>query len=513
PKGVSRILQRIGRANHRFDEPSRALLVPASRFEVIECRAAVDAIREHTLDGAPPAQGGLDVLAQHLVGLACSGPFDADEVYQEVRRARPYQTLSRQDFDDTLAFAATGGYALRVYDRYRRLRRQDDGRYRIANPRFIRQYRMNIGTIVEAPMLKVRLQGRRQHLGEIEEWFTHWLKPGDCFIFAGRTLAFRRVRETFCEVTPAPPGATPTVPSYMGVRFPFTTHLAERVRGYLADPATWPNLPGPVLEWLTQQERRSVLPAVDELLIETFPRGEREFLIAYGFVGRLAHQTLGMLLTRRMERLGLKPLGFVASDYMVAVWSLDAVDDPAALFDVDLLGDELEDWMAESTMLKRTFRNCAVVAGLIERRHPGREKSGRQVTFNADLIYDVLRKHEPDHVLLRATRQEAAGGLMDVRRLADFLVGVQGRIRHRRLTRISPLAIPVMLEMGKEAVYGEADEALLEEAAAQLVAEAFEGAEPPARGLVRERYLGPRLPDGRPMQWSRPLPPRARSGG
>ncbi|MDX1542063.1 MAG: DNA ligase-associated DEXH box helicase, partial [Geminicoccaceae bacterium] len=261
-----------------------------------------------------------------------------------------------------------------------------------------------------------------------------------------------------------------------------------------------------VLEWLTQQDRRSVLPGADELLVESFPRGEREFLVAYGFVGRLAHQTLGMLLTKRMERCGMKPMGFVASDYMVAVWSLEPVLDPVPLFDVDILGDELEDWMAESTMLKRTFRNCAVVAGLIERRHPGREKSGRQVTFNADLIYDVLRKHEPDHVLLRATRQEAAGGLMDVRRLADYLVSVQGKIRHRRLERISPLAIPVMLEMGKEAVYGEADEALLEEAAAQLVAEALEGAEPPKKGLVAKRYLGPRMPDGRPTPRSRPLP-------
>ncbi len=146
--------------------------------------------------------------------------------------------------------------------------------------------------------------------------------------------------------------------------------------------------------------------------------------------------------------------------------------DPAALFDVEILGDELEDWMAESSLLKRTFRNVAVVAGLIERRHPGHEKSGRQVVVNSDLIYDVLRKHEPQHVLLRATRAEAAVGLMDVRRLADLLVSVQGRIVHRRLDRVSPLAVPVLIDIGKESVPGEADEALLEEAASDLIAEA-----------------------------------------
>jgi len=259
----------------------------------------------------------------------------------------------------------------------------------------------------------------------------------------------------------------------MGTRMAFTTHLAERVRGYLAAPARWRGLPAEVLEWLRVQQARSMLPASDELLIETFPRRGREFLVIYAFAGWNAHQTLGMLLTRRMERQGLRPLGFNASDYMLAIWSLEPVPEPAALFDVDILGEELEDWMADSSLLKRTFRNVAVVAGLIERRHPGQEKSGRQVTVNSDLIYDVLRKHEPRHVLLRATRAEAAVGLMDVRRLADLLVGVQGRIVHRRLDRVSPLAVPVLMEIGKESVAGSADDSLLEEVAAELITEAM----------------------------------------
>ena len=474
PKGVSRILQRIGRANHRFDQPSRALLVPGNRFEVLECLAAIDAIRAHTLDGERPRAGGLDVLAQHLIGTACAGPFDPDQVFAEVQRSRPYRQLSRQDFDDVLEFAATGGYALQVYDRFRRLRRQPDGRLRIANQRFVRAYRMNVGTIVEAPMLKVRLAGRRQVLGEVEEWFVQWLKAGDVFQFAGRTLEFQRIHEMYADCRLAPAGAEPTVPSYMGVRMAFTTHLSERVRGWLADPSRWAGLPPAVLEWLQAQERHSLLPGADELLIETFPRAGKQFLVAYAFCGWNAHQSLGMLLTKRMEKAGLKPLGFVSSDYMVAIWSLEAVADPAALLDVEILGSELEEWMAESSLLKRTFRNCAVVAGLIERRHPGREKTGRQVTFNSDLIYEVLRKHDPHHVLLRATRQEAAGGLMDIRRLADLLVSVQGRIRHHRLDRPSPLAIPALLEIGKESVAGEADEALLDEAARALVAEAMD---------------------------------------
>jgi ATP-dependent Lhr-like helicase len=410
------------------------------------------------------------VLAQHLIGTACCGPFDADALFAEVRGAAPYADLTRGDFDDVLAFVATGGYALAVYERFRRLKR--DGRlWRLTDPRLAQRYRMNVGTIVETPMLRVRLKGR-QVLGQLEEWFVSWLAPGDVFQFAGRALRFERLRDGFAEVSLAPPGVEPTVPSYHGTRMAFTTHLSDRVRGYLADPARWQGLPADVLEWLELQRARSVMPAADELLIETFPRAGREYLVIYSFAGWNAHQTLGMLLTRRMERRGLKPLGFNASDYMVAIWGLTPVPDPAALFDVEILGDELEDWLAESSLLKRTFRNVAVVAGLIERRQPGHEKSGRQVTVNSDLIYVVLRKHEPQHVLMRATRAEAAVGLMDVRRLADLLVSVQGKIVHRRLDRVSPLAVPILIDIGKESVAGEADEALLEEAAHDLAAEA-----------------------------------------
>ena len=473
PKGVSRILQRIGRANHRFDQPSRAMLVPGNRFEVLECRAAMDAIRENTLDGTPPHPGGLDVLAQHVTGVACSGPFDADILYREVTKANPYKNLSRGDFDDVLAFVATGGYALQVYDRYRRLRQQSDGRWRLVHPRLAQRYRMNIGTIVEAPMVKVRLKGRRQSLGEVEEWFVQWLTPGDVFQFAGRALEFRGMRETTAEVTLAPAGKEPNVPSYMGTRMPFTTHLSARVRGYLADPGQWADLPDQVLEWLEIQKEKSVLPGADELLIETFPRRGKHFMVVYAFVGWNGHQTLAMLLTRRMERLGFKPVGFNASDYILCIWGLERVPDPSVLFDVDILGEELEDWMADSSLLKRTFRNVAVVAGLIERRHPGQEKTGRQVTINSDLIYDVLRKYEPTHVLMRATHAEAAVGLLDVKRLADFLVSIQGKIRHRILDKVSPLALPVMLEIGKEFVPGEADEAVLAAAADELIEEAM----------------------------------------
>ncbi len=270
-------------------------------------------------------------------------------------------------------------------------------------------------------------------------------------------------------------GDAPKVPAYAGGRLPLTTQLATRVRGILESPEAWRGLPGEVRDWLKIQRWRSVMPKREGLLVETFPAWAAALPGRLLLRGRNAHQTLGMLLTKRMERAGLKPLGFVATDYVIAVWSLRPAQTINALFDQDMLGDDLEEWLLESSMLKRTFRNVAVIAGLIERRYPGQEKSGRQVTFSSDLIYDTLRKHEPDHILLRATRADAAGGLTDVKRLSDMLARVRGRITHRALDRVSPLAVPVLLEVGKESVYGDAIDALLDEAAEELIAEATTG--------------------------------------
>ncbi len=488
PKGVSRLLQRVGRANHRMDEASIAMLVPANRFEVLECEAAIAGVAAHELDGDAPGPGGLDVLAQHILGCACAAPFHPDALFSEIRTAAPYDALTREDFDATLDYVETGGYALAAYDQYRKLFRDSEGKLHVMSERVRRLHRMNIGTIVEAPVLKVRYAGRGRGmaggaLGEIEEYFVNMLVPGDTFIFAGRLLSFVRLRENVVEVADGGTGE-PKVPAYAGGRMPMTTNLASRVRAMLNTPALWAAFPEPVREWLELQKLRSFLPGRDDLLVEVFPRGDRWYLVAYCFEGRNAHQTLGMLITRRMERLGMQPLGFVATDYVLATWSAREPTEVARLFEQDMLGDDLEAWMDESSMLRRTFRNVAVIAGLIARHYPGMDKNRRQVTVNSDLIYDVLRKHQPGHILLRATRHDAAAGLTDIGRIAEMLGRIKGQVHEVKLRRVSPLAVPVMLEIGRESVRNnETDDALLEEAA--LVAEAMGDAEPPALRVAK----------------------------
>ncbi len=489
PKGASRLLQRIGRANHRLDEPSRALLVPSNRFEVLECEAAREAAINHILDGNPPRQGGLDVLAQHILGMACAKPFDPDDFYAEVTSAAPYRMLTRKTFDEVVDFVATGGYALRTYDRYRRIVQTQDGNFRVAHPNIAQRYRMNVGTIVEAPLVKIRLVKSRpvkdgkpkgaplrggRYLGQIEEWFIDQMAPGDTFVFSGLMLRFEGLQETECYASHAK-GEDPKVPSFQGGKFPLSTYLAARVRDMLADANQWGNLPRPVSEWLNIQKWRSVLPRADQMLVETFPRANKHYLVCYPFDGRLAHQTLGMLLTRRLERMGAHPLGFVANEYALSIWGLTDMSavDFDVLFDQDMMGDDLDAWLAESSLMKRTFRDCAIISGLIEQRFPGKEKTGRQMTISSDLLYNVLHDHQPDHVLLRATWADAATGLLDITRLGNLLRRIKGHILHKHLERISPLAVPVMLEIGRVPIYGDASEALLREAADDLIAEAI----------------------------------------
>ena len=490
PKGCSRLLQRIGRSNHRLDEPSEAVLVPANRFEVLECRAAIDAVAENAQDTPPLRTGALDVLAQHILGRAVGEPFLSDALFAEVRAAAPYAALARSDFDAAVEFVATGGYALKAYERFAKIRQGMDGRWRITHPRVAQRYRMNVGTIVEADMLKVRLVRSRRSgafiprggrlLGEVEEYFIEMLSAGDTFVFAGQVLKYEGLveDEVYVSISTA---TDPKVPSYEGGKFPLSTYLAARVRGILADPQAWRALPEQVREWLEIQQWRSLLPKPGDLLVETFPRAAKYYLVCYPFEGRLAHQTLGMLLTRRFERARMKPLGFVANEYALAVWGLGDLSSHiqrgefslAQIFDQDMLGDDLDAWLGESALMKRTFRSCAIIAGLIERRFLGEEKSRRQLTISTDLVYDVLRKHQTDHILLRAARADAATGLLDIKRLGEMLSRIKGRIVHKALDHVSPLAVPVMLEIGRETVYGEASDTLLAEAADELVKEAM----------------------------------------
>ncbi|MEM6634258.1 MAG: ligase-associated DNA damage response DEXH box helicase [Pseudomonadota bacterium] len=468
PKNVKRLIQRIGRANHRYNAPSKALLVPANRFEVVECVAALAAARADALDGEPRGAGPRDVLCQHILIAAAAGPFDSDQLYAQIIRAGAYRALKREDFEACLDFVATGGYALRAYDRWQRLRQGQDGKWHLRDPRAARQIRMNIGTIQDTDTLKVRLRGRAgRPLGEIEEGFAATLTPGDTFLIGGQIVRFEGLREMTVEVTRRATDK-PKIATFMGTKFATSTQLSDRILKMFRQD-TWPELPGHTAEWLTLQRDVSRLPRRDRLLVESFQYDGRPHTCIYGFAGRNAMQTLGLLLTARMEELSLDPLGFVSTDYAVLIWGLQHVEDPAPLVDPDALRQGFDRWLAGNTVMKRTFRACATIAGLIDRQTAGTRKTGRQATFSSDILYDTLLKYDPDHILLRITREEALRGLVDFGRIEEMLARTKGRIDHVRLNSVSPLAAPLFLEPGRVPVKGKAEERLLEEEVARLL--------------------------------------------
>ncbi|MEO6387949.1 MAG: ligase-associated DNA damage response DEXH box helicase [Croceibacterium sp.] len=462
PKGSSRLLQRIGRANHRLDTPSRAILVPGNRFEFLEATAAKDAVDQGQRDGEDFRPGGLDVLAQHVMGCACAAPFDEAVLLAEVRSSLSYAWLDEEAWGRVLSFIATGGYALRAYDKFKRIVRDADGTWRLTHPEHAQRHRMNAGIIVDSEMIEIRFRNGRS-LGKVEEAFAASLRNGDTFRFAGLDLEVEAMRDLDLIVRAAKRSAT--IPSYMGLRLPLTTHLADRVRALLVDRAGWGRFPDDVREWLEVQDWRSQLPGPDNLLVESFPHAKRHYTVFYTFTGWNANQSLGMLITKRMEERGLLPGGFVANDYSLAVWGLKPVTDPAPLLSPDILTHEFIDWVTESHLLRRAFREVAVISGLVERQHPGKRKSGKQVTFSTDLIYDVLRKYEPDHLLIDAAWADARSRMTDIARLADLLDSAAEKLVHVELDRVSPLAVPVMVMIGRESLpQGAVDDELLLEA-------------------------------------------------
>ncbi|WP_293448071.1 ligase-associated DNA damage response DEXH box helicase [Planktotalea sp.] len=469
PKNVKRLVQRIGRANHRYNAPSKALLVPANRMEVVECVAALHAVKKHDLDGDPRGAGPLDVMCQHILIRACAGPIDPDTLYPEIKSVGTYSDLTRAAFDDCFDFCATGGYALRAYDKWKRLMQRPDGLWILRDPRSSQRIRMNIGTIQDTDTLKVRMKGSRgrKPLGEVEENFAASLTPGDTFLIGGQIVRYERLREMTVEVTRRA-DKKPKVATFSGTKFATSTQLSQRIlRMFQQD--SWPELPAHTADWLTLQRGSSTLPRPGRLLIESFPHDDRSHTVVYGFAGRNAQQTLGLLLSKRMEELGYDPLGFVATDYATLFWGLKPVADPDALMNTETLEHGLEQWLAGNALIKRTFRASATIAGLIERNLPSQRKNGRQATFSSDILYDTLHKYDPDHLLLRITKQEALRGLVDFGRIRDMLDRTSGRIDFVTLKRVSPLAAPMFLEMGRVPIKGAGEERLLAAETAALM--------------------------------------------
>lgn len=472
PKNIKRLVQRIGRANHTYNTPSKAIIVPANKFEIVECQAALEAVRDKDLDGEPIASGSLDVLCQHILLVACSGKILPAKLFEEIKQIGAYKNLTHEEFKECMGFCIDGGYALNRYEQWHRLKLDPSGNLILRDPRIANKIRMNVGTIQDSETLKVRTHRRSggKPLGEIEEAFAASLTKGDTFLIGGKIVRFESLREMIVEVTHNA-NKQPKIATFMGTKFATSTKLSDRILDSFENQS-WKDLPADTVNWLNKQKEFSQLPVRNSLLIETFFRKSRHYLVVYGFAGRNANQTLGLILSKKLEELNLAPLGFVANDYATLIWGLEKVENPIQLFKFSEIELGLDKWFSGNALMKRTFKAVASVSGLIDRNLPGLRKSGRQTTFSSDILYDTLVKYDPTHLLLKITKDEAMKGLIDFSRIEEMFKRVDDNIIHKNLPHVSPLAAPMLLEVGTIPIEGQARELLLKNEANSLMKEA-----------------------------------------
>ena len=461
PKGVARLMQRAGRSGHRPGVESRVSVVPTNALELVEVAAARDAALAGRIEGRAPLVGPFDVLAQHLVTLACGEGFDPNQVLAEVRATHAYQHLTDDDFLWVLDFVVRGGDALRAYPDFARVVQGADGLFRVEDDKLARRHRMSVGTIVGEGSVRVRFL-RGGVLGSVEESFVGRLKPGDAFQFAGRLLQLVRVHEMTAWVKKAT-AKTGVVPRWAGSRLPISSELAEAVRGKL-DEARRGLFAGPEMECvrpiLELQARWSRLPGLGELLIERVRTREGCHLFLYPFEGRLVHEGLAALLAYRMSLRTPITFTMAFNDYGLEL--LSATEAPFAealaggLLDPRDLADDILASLNAAELARRAFREVARVAGLVFPGMPGAGKSAKQLQASSNLFYQVFSEYDPDNLLLHQAKREVLDRQLEESRLRKALERIAGStIVETTPLKPTPLAFPLLVDRMRESLSSE----------------------------------------------------------
>jgi len=449
PKGIARLLQRAGRARHRPGESGHIVCVPSHALELIEYAAARRALAQGHIEARRPLRLSLDVLAQHAVSCALGGGFDPEALFEQVRRTHAFAALDHAHWDGVLEFIVQGGRALSQYPDFHKVVRDDDGLYRVHDRRVALRHRLSIGTITSDGSVMVQfLRGGR--LGAVEEQFLSRLRPGDRFQFAGRLLELVRLENLTAYVRVARSGDG-VVPRWQGGRLPLSEALGHEMETVLASPPE-----SPEMQWLAPllslQTRLSALPAPDRLLVEHVRRREGQFVFVYPFAGRQVNEGLAALMAMRWTRLQANTFGYAANDYGFVLAPARAVEIDAArlraLLDPEGLLTDLRESLNLGELARRQFRDIARVSGMLVPALPGRTpRSLRQLQASSGLLYDVLRQHDPDHILLTLAEHEVLHDQLDLGSLATTLSSCQARtLSLQHPTSLGPLSFPLWAE-------------------------------------------------------------------
>jgi ATP-dependent Lhr-like helicase len=456
PKNLARLLQRAGRSAHLPGGTSQVLFMPTNALELLEVSAVRRGLQEGLVEERKPPQAPLDVLLQHLTGLACGPGFNPERTYDAIQDCAAFSALSQEDWAWCLLFLEQGGECLAAYPRFRKLEWDAESeRFRIREKVIARLHRLNIGTITAAPAITVRFV-RGAVLGHVEETFISQLKPKDVFFFAGRQLEFVRLRDMTAYVKVST-RKTRTVPAWAGGQMALSDLLTHHLR-LEVDRASRGELDTAELQALAplfeRQQDLSVLPRIDQLLIETCRTREGTHLYAYPFEGRFVHEGIGFLWASRLTRLERGTITVSVNDYgfeLLAPRSYpmeSLVEDHAELLlERSNLERDLENALNLSELQRRRFRGIAQIAGLMNRGFPGTGKSTGQLQISASLLFDVFTRHEPHNRLLLQARREVLDEQLEVSRLEAALnrANTQEWL-HVQTERPGPLAFPLLVE-------------------------------------------------------------------
>jgi ATP-dependent Lhr-like helicase len=465
PKGVARLLQRAGRSGHQPGATSRILCVPTHAFELIEFAAVRDAVNRRDLEGRQPLTTPLDVLVQHIVTMALSGGFVAEELLAEVRNTYAYRSLTESQWQWALDFVTHGGSALRAYEHYRKVTARS-GIHRVTSAEIARFHRMSIGTITADVMLRVKYQAGAS-LGSVEEAFIARLRPGDRFVFAGRLLELVRVQDLTAIVRNAPPkdnDRSRIVPRWNGGRLPLSTELASAVRRQLQAARAGEVLHeemAAVAPILAIQAKWSRIPVPGEFLVEQAKSRDGYHLFAFPLAGRLVHEGLSTLLAYRLTQREPRTISAFANDYGFELLSPTLItldeSDWAQLLSTEHLLEDVLTCVNTTELARRQFRDIARISGLIFAGYPGSKKSMRQLQSSTTLLYDVFRNFDPGNLLLDQARREVLDQQLDMLRLRATLVELANQQRFVIDTpRLTPFAFPIWADRLRTQVSSEA---------------------------------------------------------
>ncbi|MDQ8187964.1 ligase-associated DNA damage response DEXH box helicase [Pelagicoccus sp. SDUM812002] len=450
PKGVARLLQRAGRSGHRPGQPSAIYCVPTHALELAEIAAARIASEEGQLEKRIPLKLSLDVLAQHCVTLSLADGFVAGEVLEEVRSTSAFSEMTDQQWQWTLDFMTRGGTALKAYPQFNKVK-ESDGKYRAVSRQVAQRHRMTIGTISNDGSMRLQwLKGG--YIGSVEESFIGKLKKGDSFLFGGRILELVSTRDMTASVRVSK-NRKRIVPRWAGGRIPLSTRLAETLRHLLsagADETVSPEMLAlkPLLEI---QQSWSKMPLAKGLLVERIVTREGHHSFFYPFAGRFAHEGLGNLVALRLSRLYETTFHVSANDYGFELLSRQEVELTAdgirELLSPTNWREDLLSGINEAELSKRRFRGIARVSGLVFAGYPGKGKSVKQLQVSSSLLFEVLRKYDPENLLVEQSLREVLLEQIDQARIEVALSDVEsGEIEIVTPERLTPLAFPLWAE-------------------------------------------------------------------